>query len=92
LYSLLTDSDVPDYLPWAEYPEVKVDPWIVWSPAVFRNAIYSSLHGTFSANLNQTLLVAITELESAAYDWADYQASHYSLSELSSLKLKYHQT
>lgn len=83
LYSLLTDSDVPDYLPWSDYPEVKVDPWIVWSPAVFRNAIYSSLHGTFSANLNKTLLVAITELESAAYDWADYQASHFSLSELS---------
>jgi hypothetical protein len=83
LYSLFSDMSVPDYSRWQEFPEFESETWGIWSPEIFSRSIYTSLEGSFSTHLNKTILSAITELESGAYSWADFQSMHYAFDDLS---------
>lgn len=82
LYGQLSDLVSAEYSDWKDFPEIEISTWAIWSPGKFSKAVYSALNGSISSHLNKQILEAITELESGAYTWSDYQTSHYILNEL----------
>jgi hypothetical protein len=82
LYGQLSDVTIPEYTAWKDFPRIMTPSWAIWSPEKFSNAVFTAIKGTISSYLNNQILEAITELESGAYTWTDYQTSHYVLDEL----------